>query len=175
MKKFLMMVAMIATMVFTSCEKEKKTVSFLDTLKADYEQVVASHSDSVIVFYEAQCELDGTVNERKEVSMLAFREVFQGDSMVYLVDRCLTNDSVAYDSVKGYWMEDLVIGLDSICDFNTALESLYKADMVLPESNLVTLRRPLYSVQYNPLYVFGSVNTSFVAVDAVTLEVFELK
>lgn len=173
MKKVLMMVALVATMVLASCKPEVKTVPFLDNVKADYAELVAVHDS--IIFYEAQIELDGNVSDRKAVNPLQYKEIFQGDTVVYFVERFVANDSVFNDSVNGYWMEDRPVNLDSICELNVAIEQLYKADLDLPESNLVTLRRPLYKVEYNPMYIFGSNLTFYVAVDAVTLEVTEFE
>lgn len=167
------MVAMIATLFLTGCEKKPKTVvSFLDTLKADYENVVAQHDSAVVMFYEAQCQLTANVSDRADVTLEEYMDVIQCDSVVFTATRNVPAQTVVYDSVNGYWMEDLVVNLDTICDITVAIEALYKSDMVLPESNLVTLRRPLYKEDYNPLYIFGSTNTKYVAVDAVTLDVF---
>lgn len=175
MKEIFLFVALAATILMSGCEKEKKVVNLTDTVKADYEALVAAHQNDTIVLYEVEAVLDGNVSDRKPVGLVSYKEVFQADSIVYFVEHYLANDSVAYDSVKGSWLEDLAFSTDTICDLDVALDCLYKADIVLPESNLFTLRKPLYKVIYNPLYIFGSTETGFVAVDGVTQEVSEVE
>lgn len=62
------------------------------------------------------------------------------------------------------WLEDVVIK-DSLIGLKSAIDSLYKADIVKPRSNYMTLRRPLYPGITEPQYMFGD-PTYFVSVGA---------
>jgi hypothetical protein len=63
------------------------------------------------------------------------------------------------------------MALDSlVLDLPDAIQRLKEANQVLPDGDKVTLRQPL-SPPFRAQYIFGTVGTFFVSVDAITGEV----
>ena len=174
MKKFLAIAALAAAVLFAGC---RKTSDFNKYLVSDYEFVQAQYADRTVVFYEAQITLNGSPAELGTKAQPAtVKEVYQvvDTALVVFVNRNYETGDVAVEEVPGFWCEDVVVDPNGVADYNAALNALLSADVIVPDAVFVTLRNPLGPVVYdNPFYVFGSTKTSFVAVDAKTLEVQE--
>lgn len=172
MKKIFAILA-VAVAMLTGC---KKTSDFNKYLVEDYEFVQAQYEGLEVVFYEAQITLNGSpVELGYKAEPVSVREVYQvvDTALVVFVDRDYTTGVVNVEQREGYWCEDVVVDPTVVADFNDALDALLKAKTIdVPDAVFVTLRNPLGPVVYdNPFYIFGSNHTSFVAVDAVTLEI----
>lgn len=173
MKKFLTIVAIATAVLFTGC---KKTSDFNKYLIEDYEYVQSQYVGQEVVFYEAQITLNGSpVELGKEAQPITVKEVFQVNDTVVFVNRDYTTKEVNVETVQGYWCEDVVVNPVGIVDYNDALKALLSVKTIdVPDAVFVTLRNPLGPVVYeNPFYIFGSTHTSFVAVDAKTLEIYD--
>lgn len=172
MKKILTIVALTTAVLFTGC---KKTSEFNKYLVEDYELVKAQYPNREVVFYEAEVVLNGTpVELSKKAKPVSVKEVFQvfGNPEAVFVNRNYETGECLVEIHYGYWLGDVVVDPTNITDFNLALNALIDSGIKLPDSPLVTLRNPLGPQPYeNPFYIFGSTHTSFVAVDAKTLEV----
>lgn len=176
MKKILFLAAMAAMFLFVGC-KEKQS-EFNRALNEDYAAVVAEYPEAML--YEVETQFNDVFNtrDRKNLHVVTAREVFQvADTLVMFIDRNFDQGSVEKSLVPGAWLEDVVIrNVETLCDVNEALDALFKADIITPDSNLMTLRNPLGpKVFVNPFYIFGGTKSGFVAVDARTLEVQEFE
>ena len=172
MKKILVIAAVAAAML-TGC---KKVSDFNKYLAEDYEFVQNEYAGQEVVFYEAQITLDGSpVDLGKDAQPASVKEVFQivDTSLVVIVNRNYHDGEVVVEQHHGYWCEDVVVNPYDIADYNDALDALLKIKSEdIPDAIYVTLRNPLGPTVYeNPFYIFGSNHTSFVAVDAKTLEI----
>ena len=172
MKKILAIAALAAAFLFTGCDRKS---DFNKYLEKDYEFVKAQYEGQPILFYEAQVELNGSpVEYGKKTKPATVREVFQVDTLVVFIDRNYETGEMSVEEVPGFWCEDLFVNPYGIADFKYALNALLnvKDVVTVPDAKFMTLRRPLGPVEYeNAFYIFGSTNTSFVAVDARTLEI----
>lgn len=164
------MTAMAAMMLFTGCKKQSE---FNKALEADYAEVIAEYPEAVL--YEVQTQFNDTFDtrDRKGLHVASAREVFQVEPrLVVFVDRNFETGTREVLKQEGAWLEDLKINLKEVRDVNEALDALFGADIILPDTNFMTLRRPLGPTLYvDAFYVFGSTKTSFVAVNTRTLEV----
>ena len=170
MKKILFLAVMAVTVLFTGC---KKTSEFNRALNEDYATVQAEYPDSRL--YEVQTVFSDifATEDVENLHVVTSRAVFQTvDGMVLFIDRNLDMKTRTVTTVPGPWLEDIAFIPKDLCDVKDAVEAFYKADIVKPASNLMVLRNPLVpdSGDY-PLYIFGSTNTSFVAVDSKSLVV----
>ena len=170
-----MIVALATTALFTGC---KKTSDFNKYLVEDFEYVRDQYPDRDVVFYEAQVTLNGSPAELgKKSTPLSVKEVFQvvNDHEVIYVNRNYETGEVKVEAIKGAWCEDVRVIPTEIADYTDALKALLNAEgITLTDSPLMTLRNPLGpTVHESAFYIFGSNHTSFVAVDAKTLEVTE--
>lgn len=172
MKKFLVFAVMAAMVLFTGC---KKTPEFNKALTEDYASVIAEYPEARL--YEVQTEFNDefTTRDRNGLHIVTAREIYQVDPQhIFEVVRNFEDGTCAKSLYEGFWTGDVVMTLDGLHNINEALDALFKSDIIVPETNLMTLRNPLVAVLYpNAFYIFGSTKTSFVAVDGVTLEVQE--
>lgn len=172
MKKILVFAVMAAIVLFTGC---KKTSDFNKTLTEDYASVIAEYPEARL--YEVQTEFNDsfTTRDRKGLHIVTACEIYQvTQEQVLQIKRNFDEGTCERVLEDGFWVGDVVMTLDGLHNINEALDALFKSDIIVPETNLMTLRNPLVAVLYpNAFYIFGSTKTSFVAVDGVTLAVQE--
>ena len=130
--------------------------------------------DNLVRFYEVQTVLNGNLDTLTydTVDILASMTVFSVNDTVFMRTRDWESGEVAEEKVLGHWMG--TAPLDSLnveVPFEKAVELLYSTNYPVPAGDKMTFRKPLNGVAENPLYIFGTVGTHFVAVDAVTGEV----
>lgn len=175
MKKILFVMAAML-LVFTSCKEDK--CQFNATLESDYQEVIAQYPGAEGQFREAQLALTDNlaVANPKTFDVAKAVEVFQAEEdtcgVVVLKERRPGVDTLY--TVQGIWVGSANMAPSDVkITLPDALRALQSADVIIPETNLVTLRIPLNgTASLNPLYIFGSNHTSFVCVDGVTGEVF---
>ena len=174
MKKIFMILA-VAVAMLTSCEKQS---DFNKYLTSDYELVKAQYPEQEVVFCEAQATLNGSPSELgMKAEPVSVREIFQviDTALVVYVDRTYAKDTCVVSEHMGYWGGDVHVTDLNFVDYKKALKTLLtvKGEEV-PDAVFMTLREPLGPVAYdNPFYVFGSNLSSFIAIDARTLDVLE--
>ncbi len=175
MKKILFVMAAML-LVFTSCKEDK--CQFNKTLENDYQEVIAQYPGAEGQFREAQLVLTDSlqVADPKTFDVVNAVEIFQTEedtcgAVIFKVRNAVTDTLY---TVQGMWLGSAnMVPSDVKVTLPDALRALQSADVIIPETNLVTLRIPLNgAVSLNPLYIFGSNHTSFVCVDGVTGEVF---
>lgn len=169
MKKLIFV--LMGILLFFSCNPTK---DFVKQAKEDY--AVAVNEADTAYFYEVQVILDKPVNEiDDQLNIISTRTVIQENGLrVKFIDRNYSKGKIYKENVEitpGLWLGDMPTHLDSIkFSFNDAIKQLKKTNTILPESNKVTFRRPAFP-PFKSVYVFGSLNTFFVTVDAITGEV----
>ena len=178
MKKIFTLLAVMAMLMATGCKH--KVASVLPQAKADVElaRQEAEHP-ALVGYFELEMQLDkpvSAISKGEDVQLLKALTVLRtADQTVKFIDRTYDEKGkvVAEDSelVKGDWLGDCVMHLDSlVLDLPDAIEKLKQTNQVLPDGDKVTLRQPL-SPPFKAMYIFGTVGTFFVSVDAVTGEV----
>lgn len=178
MKKIFTLFAVAAMLLMVGCKP--KPVSILNQSKADYAEVVAEMPDSLVAFYEVEMVLDKPISELnhgQEVGLLSAVTVIQmSDSVKFIAREYDKKNQVASCEVekeKGFWLGDFNMPLDSLnLDFADAIQRLKETDIVLPEADKVTLRKPA-APPFRTYYIFGTKGTFFIDVDAITGEVSE--
>ena len=170
----------IAGVVIALCSgpKDEPAVAeptFVEYLAEDFEYAKSFENDSTLVrFYEVQTILNGNLDTLTydTVKILGSMTVFSVNDTVVMRTRDWESGEVAEEKVLGHWMG--TAPLDSLnveVPFEKAVELLYSTNYPVPAGDKMTFRKPLNGVAENPLYIFGTVGTHFVAVDAVTGEV----
>ncbi len=149
--------------------------TFVEYLTEDFEYAKSFENDSTLVrFYEVQTVLNGNLDTLTydSVKILGSMTVFSVNDTVFMRTRDWESGEVAEEKVLGHWMG--TAALDSLnieVPFEKAVELLYSTNYPIPAGDKMTFRKPLNGVNENPLYIFGTVGTHFVAVDSVTGEV----
>lgn len=178
MKKFIKFLA-IAFVALALVGCKAKPVAVVSQAKADYTEALAEVADSVhVAFYEVEMVLDNPVSvlhEDGEVKILTTRTVIQEGPVCKIIDRAYSTKGKVIDQMvdmpEGYWLGDMDMPLDSLnLDFKDAIQRLQEANIVLPEADKVTLRKPA-APPFKTCYIFGTYGTFFVAVDAMTGDV----
>jgi len=175
MKKILIFVAMMATLLLAGC---KSTSEFNRALNEDYEAVMAEYPEALLYEVQTQFNDNFTTMDSKGLHVVTAREVFQvKDTLVMFIDRNFDEGTRVTSLENGAWLEDVKFGVKELKDVNEALDAMFKSDIIVPDSNLMTLRKPLGPTIYAfPFYIFGgSKEGKYVAVDAHTLEVQEFE
>lgn len=74
-----------------------------------------------------------------------------------------------------FWLEDCDLSSygDQLITFDEAVELALKSNFKKPHSAYIVLRKPVWKVWTNPLYIFGNDHTGLIVVDALTGEVFD--
>ena len=178
MKKIFAMFAAAMLLVLTGCEV--KVAPVLPQAKADYTEALAEVGNpELTAFYEIEMQLNKPVsalNYGEDVQLLNALTVIQaGEKNVKFIGRTYNEKGEVVGTEteykRGDWFGDCAMNLDSlVLDLPDAIEKLKETNQVLPDGDKVTLRQPL-SPPFRPLYIFGTVGTFFVAVDAWTGEV----
>lgn len=178
MKKLFSFLAVAAMLLAVGCKP--KVASVLPLAKADYEQALQEVGDTnLTAFYEIEMQLDkpvSAVNKGEDVQLAKALTVIQtGEHKVKFIDRTYNEKgevvNETYEYGHGDWLGDVAMDLNSIVlDLPDAIKKLQETNQLLPDGDKVTLRQPL-SPPFKALYIFGTVGTFFVSVDAVTGEV----
>ena len=181
MKKILFILSMVCGLFVASCScrHEVKKADFIDTLVADYEATLAQYDSVKVDLREVQCLLNEAVNSENELKVVQAVQIYQAtpgnEEIPYVIfheknyESGLDTTTVVY----GVWVGSGNFDPRELeYNFDQAVERLHEANIVLPEANFLTLRHPLTGGNFlNPLYIFGSVHTSLVAVDAMNGDV----
>ena len=178
MKRFFSIFAVVMLLVVVGCKQ--KVASVLPQAKADVELAKQEAEHPALVgYFELEMQLDkpvSAINKGENAQLLNALTVMRvGDQVVKFIDRTYDKKgnvvSEETDFVKGDWLGDCVMHLDSlVLDLPDAIEALKETNQVLPDSDKVTLRQPL-SPPFKARYIFGTAGTFFVSVDAITGEV----
>lgn len=187
MKKFIFMMVSILTLTLvsscSSCSKQTDVVdeptvtvegvAFDFNLRADYDLLSAEHPN--IKFFESTAVLNGGVDSLQNFEVVSMESVYQIPDSVIKVQY---NDSTREVSQGyGHWMEDCeILPEHVVLSLAEAIEALQESNIVIPSSHMVVLRRPLGpKVLTSAYYIFGTLHTGFVAVDAVNGEVLPME
>ena len=178
-----MLLSMIAALLaFTSCNScsrdeaaKPKNVevtidNFLSVAKADFASEVKKSEKAV--FYESQITFTNIITA-DTIGIERVMNVVQ-DTLV-CVQFYHQNGNTYITRTQSWWLEDMPINLDNIISLDSAITRLQMADIVKPKSRLCTLRRILGPTPTAPAYIFGSMGTGFVQVNAITGAVSEIK
>lgn len=180
MKKFIKFLA-IAFVALALVGCKAKPVAVVSQAKADYTEALAEVADSVeTAFYEVEMVLDNPVsvlNEDGEVKIISTKTIIQEGPTCKMIDRLYSTKGKVIDQMvtteESFWFGDFDMPLDSlVLDFADAIKKLQETNIVLPEADKVTLRKPA-SPPFGTYYIFGTFGTSFVKVNAITGEVTE--
>lgn len=175
MKKFSLM--LVAAIALFSCNSKEEGRDFNSTVCEDYVEFMSAHDTVTCEFYEADIDLNAPVTENGEVVAVRWSEVFQEPNVVHtyeytagVKDRIETADS-------GLWVGDHKFNpCDLKLTLKDAIEVINSTDKVaVPATQKVVLRMPLDGKTENPLYIFGTHRTGFVAVDAMTGDVLPIQ
>lgn len=188
MKKLIFGLVLAAIAVFSSCTGDKSGESnknlkmndivvtvknATDVIKVDFNSVESITPDSK--FYESQIVFDTTLtgDNVNTIGVKSMMNVIQSGRHCHqfyhsVIDGKDRNEEIV---VNDWWLEDVVIDLNKIISLDEAITKLYKSNVVKPNTNCCTLRCPLGPKVENPKYIFGTIHTGFVYVDAITGEV----
>lgn len=175
MKKIFAIFALVAMMfTFTSCREK----SFIKTVATDFDEV-AMMFPGTSVLCEVQCKLTEPVDVAEKAVLGTYTEVYQfcdtTNEFVAFRVRKPADDSVDTYTKPGIWVGSVAFNPNDIkLDITDAFKALKSADIVLPDTEFVTLRQPLDGQATSPMYIFGSVKTFCIGVDAITGEVKQL-
>lgn len=170
MKKYfiIFMIALCAI----SC---KPKADFNKLIKSDYSEALGEFPDSTIKFYEVQTVLDKPITEKVEpIYISASSTIIQiGFDKLKKIDRLYKNGRIKKETVTylddAHWMEDFELPVDSInINFDVAVKAVRDSGY-FPESTYMTLRKPI-APPFKMEYFFGSEQTFYVTVDAITGE-----
>ena len=178
MKKLFSILAVAALLVMTGCKT--KVASVLPLAKADYAEALQEvEIPAFACFYEIEMQLDkpvSAVNKGEDVQLAkALTVIRTGNHDVKFIDRTYNEKGEVVGTEVEYghgdWLGDVAMCLDSlVLDLPDAIKKLQETNQVLPDGDKVTLRQPL-SPPFRAQYIFGTVGTFFVSVDAITGEV----
>lgn len=166
MKK-IFIVIMSLLMVF-ACNPKKDV--FMEQVKKDYAEAVTENEHAY--FYEVEAVLDKPVSKiDKGLNIISTKTIIQVDSFkVKEITRDFKKGKVVSENVEyldGIWIGDLKIQPDSIeLNFSDAVKRLKETNTILPDGDKMTFRCPI-APPFRPVYIFGTMGTFFVSVDAV--------
>ena len=171
MKKALFII--LAALSAMSCDHK---VDFNELLAEDFAAATLEYPGKEVKLYEVQTVMSQTANLPPVV--LASSTIIQiGRDSVKRIDRIFSKGRIKeeYETVKeGFWSGNLEIRLDSVkITLNDALDILSQYDGV-PREPYMTFRKadePPFKLRY----IFGSRDSYYLAVDALTGEVDSLE
>ncbi len=197
MKKyiFIAVIAMFAELV-SSCNKGdnggSKTYSvngsvhtngIIEHIIAADKQTTYQKGDEKYRYYETVVVLSDYLDADTTFEYKSVKDVMQtkvGDhktgfsTTVYEYEHNLveqTDTTIVHEDA--FWLEDCDLSEygDQLITFDEAVELALKSDFKKPHSAYVVLRKPVWKVWTNPLYIFGNDRTGLIVVDALTGEV----
>lgn len=189
MKKLIFGLVLAIMAVFSSCTGNKSengnnsvlkmndvvvnVKNATDVIKVDFNTVESVTPGSM--FYESQIVFDTilTVDNANTIGIKSIMNVIQAGRQCHqfyhsVIEGKGRNEEIV---VNDWWLEDVVIDLSKIITLDEAITKLNQSNVVKPKSNRCTLRCPLGPKVENPKYIFGTISTGFVYVDAITGEV----
>lgn len=172
MKKIIFLFAsLIAVLAFSSCTKKRSVAvtvdNFLEVAKEDF--ATESQKSDAAVFYESQITFTDNITAEGTVRIERVMNVIQDTSMC--IQFYHQKNSTFVTRTQTWWLEDMPVDLDHIISLDSAIKRLQMADIIKPQSRLCVLRRILGPKPTDPEYIFGSMGTGFVSVNAVTGDV----
>lgn len=170
MKKIFYFLAAAAVMfAMTACgpKENKAALDFEKCYNADYDYMLEQlESDTNFLFYFAEAKMSMKFNDpafEKEAYVQRVTVLFQSDieQMVYRFTHekdSAGNDMLLIEKIPGVWMECMRIDRDDVdVTLDSAINLLFQADVVKPESQFVVLRRPVCpAFPEKPYYIFGN-------------------
>lgn len=163
--------------MFTSKKSEPVVAepTFDEYVMNDFEYAKSFENDSTTVrFYEVETVLNGNIDTLTydELKVVSSMTAFAVNDTVFMLTRTYETGELVEEKVLGHW--EGTASIDSVnfpVTFDKAVELLYSTNYPLPAGDKMTFRKPLDGRSENPYYIFGTVGTHFVFVDAVTGEV----
>lgn len=142
-------------------------MDFNKTVKKAYKRIMAKYPDAI--FYEAQGVLkeeNGEVVPDAEQVTCVFQA--EPNKVVYLIYQEGKRSTIK--KFDGYFVQDCAIGPKCKVSLEKAFDIMHSADIILPHSLYVTLRRPLTKdVKEYPDYIYGdNHNNPYVFVNSFT-------
>lgn len=168
MKKIFIFIAALFAVV--ACNPK---VDFNELMEDDYITASIEFPDSDVRLYEVQTVMSNPANAEKN-EILASSTIIQiGRDSVKQIDRTYHNSRIVeeVETLKsGIWLGDFEIKLDSIkYTLNDALAIARQYDSV-PSEPFMTFRKPV-APPFRMQYIFGSKDTYYMTIDAITGEV----
>ena len=188
MKKFLLVLGLIACVAMVSCNKSKQeaesksakadiTATVEDMVGMDKQQMFTDYGKDyrwfetciVLKDYLDVDSCDGTITGVSNVFQVVDEKDNGAD--VHVVMFTHVGDSTQVDVKAGFWVEDHPMNDEQIkITFKQAYDKLMQANCPKPHSRNCVLRKEVGPVACNPQYIFGNVEAQ-VYVDAITGDV----
>lgn len=185
MKKIIVILTLVIAVLLTLLcicrlsKSDKKLVEpvanydFEYIIKCDLDSITSRHGE-VPIFYEAQGKFDKNLTSEDSLHVVWILTAWSVNNKTVVITHTEKNGTIVEVS-DAPWGGDrpmTKVGLN----LKEALDRLRAADLPKPESNLFVLRHPLIKHDPGcPIYVFGSVMTSFVSVNSETGEVKQIE
>lgn len=184
-KKWLFGIFVAAVLVAGAClvidkvTRDDQAKIFTEYIAEDYDYAMSQADSTANVFvYEYHCTLSKAISDRndnKPLDVLEYEMVYRKRDTVYFRTRNVETGEVSETQVPGLWVGSADIrDIHFPINYLTARNRLYKANLVLPDGDKMVIRQPLTPKWKEPLYIFGTLGTGFVYVDAITGKVATL-
>ncbi|MBO6273819.1 hypothetical protein J6O48_13755 [bacterium] len=187
---FSLMLSLILSLTFVSCDKNKKqpvtpdvkkdtTLVVENTINLDKQQMFTTYGKNYRWFESCIVLNDYLDSENCDGSFESVTNIFQAligdinsksfDSRVVMFTH--NADSVEIVDRQGFWIEDCPMNDDVLkLTYKDAFDKVMTTNSPKPHSKNCILRKPLGSLDCNPQYIFGNLSEQL-WVDAVTGEV----
>lgn len=168
MKKVFIFIAVLFTVM--ACNPK---VDFNKLMEDDYITASIEFPDSDIKLYEVQTVMSNPANAEKNEILASSTIIQVGRDSVKQIDRIYHRGRITeeVETLKeGIWLGDFEIKLDSIkYSLDDALNIMRQYDSV-PSECFMTFRKPV-APPFRMQYIFGSKDTYYMTIDAITGEV----
>lgn len=191
MRKLLLFMVTIVTLMFTSCKQcstESKPL-FGSSGKLVVEQTISTDRQAMFLktnkdnenyrWYETNVKLKNFLDEENdgEIDMIvnifqAIEEISETCFDTYVVKfQHFSNGDTETEDIHAFWVEDYPLNDESIkVTFEKAYEKVMSVNLPKPHSRYVVLRKQVGAVDANPQWIFGNLNSQ-IYVDAITGQV----
>lgn len=191
MRKFLLLIAVFITAMFTSCKQcsTESKPSFAGSGKLVVEQTISADRQAMFLktnknnnsyrWYETNVKLKNFLDEENdgEIDMVvnvfqAIEETSETSFDTYVVKfQHFSDGNTETEDIHAFWVEDYPLNEESIkVTFEQAYEKVMSVNLSKPHSKYVVLRKQVGPVDANPQWIFGNLNSQ-IYVDAITGEV----
>lgn len=191
MRKLLLFMVTIVTLMFTSCKQcsTKSKPLFGSSGKLVVEQTISTDRQAMFLktnkdnenyrWYETNVKLKNFLDEENdgEIDMIvnifqAIEEISETCFDTYVVKfQHFSNGDTETEDIHAFWVEDYPLNNESIkVTFEQAYEKVMSVNLPKPHSRYVVLRKQVGAVDANPQWIFGNLNSQ-IYVDAITGEV----
>lgn len=184
MKKtfYLIVMAIMACAIFTSCEPKKKeepkkdyVLNFDSIIKSDYAMVSEEFGDDVL-FYESQVRFEEFIDSADTFTIESIVDVYQCNDTCVIVRHFNDVEKPLIEKINDLWLEDFKLDVNPAVNLDSAIAILKNSEFELPHGKNMTYRRPVSKEFYeNGFYIFGSKGTFFLKVDANSGEVSNIE